>query len=181
MKRRHFLCASVSAGFSTSFAVPIESTAPQAGKDQKLVGQEHLYQKTFRAFIDTLLPRDQFSKSGSELGVDKEIITVALNQDDYLVLIQRGCAWLNAAAKHEGNRFGEFAALAEPARVKILQVAENLGEGKAGPARFLKTVLRHANTIYYSKPAVWVSLGYQGPPQPHGFIDFDEAPNSRPR
>jgi len=173
VQRRYFLSLPISAGITSVLAVPIDSVE----KPEEIVAQNiTAFRQTFRAFIDTLLPADEFSKSASALGVDTAIIEFAESNKPYKLLIRQGCEWLNAAAKYEGNRAGKFASLSTQNQIRIVQVAETTGAGKAGPARFLHTVLAHANGIYYSRPEVWQSLGYNGPPQPRGFIDHDQAP-----
>lgn len=180
MKRRKFLQFSLPLTFSTQvldgMAIPIEN--PEKKKtphDETLsVSVPH----TFRAFIDTLIPEDAISESASTYGVDNAILKFADSHEEYKLLILQGCEWLNAAAKYEGNRSGRFADQSEKTRVNILKVAENTGNGRAGPARFLKTVLSHANSIYYAQPEVWKTLAYDGPPQPNGFADFDRPPRT---
>ena len=179
IQRREFLSLSVALSASRAFAVPVPMT-DQQGENTQLGTEasgpnfvnETRFIATFRAFIDTLLPADDYSQSASALQVDTEILGVANKNHEYKRLIYQGCEWLNAAAKYEGNRSGKFATLAEPARVKIIEVAETTGQGRAGPARFVRTTLQHANAIYYSKTQVWQTIGYRGPPQPDGFTDY---------
>ena len=183
IRRREFLSLSISVSASQAFAVPIKNLDGETENDPTETGtgdegtdfiNEVRLMATFKAYIDTLLPADEYSQSASALGVDTEMLTVANENEAYKRLIYRGCEWLNAAAKYEGNRGGKFATLTEQARIKIVEVAESTGEGKAGPARFVGATLQHANQIYYSKPEVWKSLGYDGPPQPYGFPDYQQ-------
>lgn len=178
MRRRKFLelslPATFSAGYLDAWALPIDN--PEAKKALQDETISVPVPRTFRAFIDTLIPEDEMSKSASALGVDTAILEFAETNEAYKLLILQGCEWLNAAAKYEGNKSGRFSEQPESARIKILEVAENAGKGKAGPARFLKTILTHANDIYYSRPEVWKTLGYNGPPQPNGFADFARQP-----
>ena len=173
VRRRYFLSLPISAGITSVLAVPIDSVE----KSEEVLAQIiTAFRQTFRAFLDTLLPADEFTRSASALGVDTAIIEFAETNKPYKLLIRQGCEWLNAAAKYEGNRSGKFASLSAQNQIRILKVAESTGKGKAGPARFLSTVLAHANGIYYARPEVWLSLGYDGPPQPRGFTDHNKAP-----
>lgn len=178
MRRRKFLQlslpVSVSAGYLDALALPIETPTTQKALQEETISLS--VPQTFRAFIDTLIPADEISQAASAFGVDTIILEFANTNEAYKLLILQGCEWLNAAARYEGNKSGKFAQQPESARIKIIEVAEHTDKNKAGPARFLKTVLRHANSIYYSRPEVWRTLGYSGPPQPNGFIDFDRKP-----
>ena len=44
------------------------------------------------------------------------------------------------------------------------------------PKRFFDHVRSAAFTEYYARPETWASLGYKGPPQPLGFMDFTQPP-----
>ena len=183
-KRRQFFTATLQLTAANAWAVPIDMGGNEAkdsiGRtlnepeetDPQKQAILHRFQATFRSFLDTLFPADEVSKSASTLGIDSEILELANHNERYRLLLRQGCEWLNAAAKYEGNRTGSFATLAEDARIRIIEIAENTGDGQAGPARFVNTVLAHANQIYYAKPEVWQTLGYSGPPQPNGFSDF---------
>ena len=127
---------------------------------------------TFAVFLDTLIPADE-TASASELGLDKAILSSISKQSGYHKLITQGCAWLELIADKRYKQ--EFVLLNEAARIAIVKEAE-ASAGNSMQNVFFRAVRDDVFARYYAMPAVWASLGYGGPPQPHGFPDHDQQP-----
>jgi hypothetical protein len=74
-------------------------------------------------------------------------------------IVGMGCAWLDQQAAALGAE--DFASLQPEQREAIVERAE-----QAAP----RTLPRYAH------PDSWPSMGYAGPPQPRGFMDFAGPP-----
>lgn len=161
LTRRHLLKALLGAGL-------LPGLGAKAGPATVMPGGE----ATLSAFLDTLIPADPQSPSASALGLERAVLAAAEGKP-YRRLIDQGCQWLDhqAQARHRAP----FAALDPDLRVALVRLAE------AAPAKSLENVffraLRdHALETYYADPGSWPALGYAGPPQPQGFLDFEQAP-----
>ncbi|WP_421781653.1 gluconate 2-dehydrogenase subunit 3 family protein [Kiloniella litopenaei] len=126
----------------------------------------------FSAFLDTLLPATD-SPSASELGVDLDILELSKSIKNYPQLISWGIQWLDYNAR---ERYGApFPDLSESQKINIVQIAEK-SPADYNAHNFFKQVLADAMNAYYSKPITWKNLGFDGPPQPDGFLDFSASP-----
>jgi hypothetical protein len=121
-----------------------------------------------RAWLDTLLPSDEFSPAASELGVLVSIAADARDDWRLLEVIARGCRWLDIQARHQGAQGFTQLDLAERERVAML--ADQSGAGSVA-RMFFEHTREHAFRHYYAQPASWKMLNYAGPPQPLGFMD----------
>ena len=128
---------------------------------------------TLAAFLDTLIPADE-TPSASQLGVTDKIIATGKKSRRYRKLIEKGCAWLDRQARQLGA--AHFSALTETQRERIAQQAEN-GEGGLVPAFFFEHIKVEAFSHYYADPRIWANLGYAGPPQPLGFMNYTQPPH----
>jgi|SRR5688572_5207524 hypothetical protein len=132
-------------------------------------------QHTLRALVDTLIPEDE-TPAASALGVDQALVDLLRRTDDYRRLIDEGAEWLDRSARALGAK--SFHAANAEQRADIVRQAERAKAGTL-PRRMFERVLRDALRLYYAEPATWVALGYAGPPQPAGFLDFERAPSPR--
>ena len=131
--------------------------------------------QAFPAYVDTLIPEDE-TPGGVALGVDRQIVATAKNDDKYRYLLSRGCRWLDEQARQHGA--DNFAALQLGDREAIVSAAE------ASPARSLAHVFFDATRddalfFYYSNPNSWPGLGFKGPPQPAGDKEYARPPTER--
>ena len=124
------------------------------------------------AFLDTLIPEDS-SPSASQLDVNGDLVKKASQEADFERLLVLGCAWLDKQSQKLGQR--GFENLDEASRITIVQIAEQSAE-RSLPRVFFTAVRHFAFGIYYAHPEAWLSLGYSGPPQPAGFLDFADPP-----
>lgn len=128
--------------------------------------------RSLPAFLDTLLPEDE-APSASQLGIDRELTAHATGIENYLRLLQLGCQWLDQQAARRSNL--SFWQLDLQGREAITNTAEN-ASGDSLQKLFFDRVKSDAFTFYYSNPASWVAIGFAGPPQPGGYLDFAAPP-----
>jgi hypothetical protein len=123
-------------------------------------------------YLDTLIPEDS-TPSASALGVDQAILKLARRRPRIARLVGLGCAWLDKQAGERGAK--DFAALSELEREAIVALAEG-SPARSLPRTFFAFTQQQAFSNYYAQPAAWQGLGFAGPPQPLGFLDFAEPP-----
>jgi hypothetical protein len=126
------------------------------------------------AFLDILIPAD-ISPSASQLNVAPDLIRRARQESGFERLLILGCAWLNEQSQTRWQK--SFEELDAAQEIAIVERAEQSAD-RSLPRVFFYTARHFAFGIYYSHPETWVSLGYNGPPQPVGFPDHFLAPGS---
>jgi hypothetical protein len=129
--------------------------------------------RCLQTWIETLLPADEVSPGATELGVAERIVGKALGKPDYLKLLHAGCRWLDRQAQARGKL--AYAELDVTGRESIVRVAEQSRE-KSVPLAFFVYTRNDAFGFYYTQPETWGMLGYPGPPQPRGFMDYTRPP-----
>lgn len=135
----------------------------------------HPYRETLVSFLDTLIPADE-TPSATQAGVADMIQSRADKDERYRQFLEQGCAWLDDQARHTGA--ASFGALKQPARDKIVGRAELEPAGTL-PRKFFEQTTEVCFYLYYSRPESWKGLGYNGPPQPRGFMNYTQAPKAR--
>lgn len=125
-------------------------------------------------FLDTLLPGDT-TPSATQLGVGQSLLVRAEGSRQLLRLLTLGCAWLDTRAAEQGA--AGFGSLDAQGRITVVQAAEE-SPLRSLPRVFFEQVRGMAFHIYYARPEVWPSLGYDGPPQPRGFPDHARPPKA---
>lgn len=129
--------------------------------------------ETLRAFLDALIPSDDISPGAVDVGVDRRIVNAASKNLSYLNLITQGAKRLNEMSR---DHFGEpFVSLDEKRRIEVVSLAEK-ASAKTPERRLFNQLRSDAFFHYYADARAWPSLGYDGPPQPRGFPDYDIAP-----
>jgi hypothetical protein len=123
-------------------------------------------------FLDTLLPEDE-SPSATQLGVDRAIVERMQNNQRMAQVVAMGCAWLDQQAT--AMEAADFAALNPEQRESIVQRAEQAAQ-RTLPRAFFTGIRTLAFDHYYAHPESWPPLGYRGPPQPRGFMDYAGPP-----
>ena len=127
--------------------------------------------RSFAAFLDLLLPADEFSPAASEVGVDVALIEQARGDSQLGRLIELGVGWLDRQASRQGVT--AFHELAEDRQLLLASIAERQRPGSL-PRVFIENMRHHAFGHYYADPRSWGGLGYAGPPQPRGFMDYQQ-------
>ncbi len=128
--------------------------------------------QTLAAYVDTLIPEDE-TPSATQVGVVEKILAKSAAERPYKRLIQKGCAWLDTQAGQYDAAY--FAALSEAQREAIVRLAAD-GQADLLPLRFFRQTQQDAFFYYYAHPRSWPGLGYPGPSQPQGFLDYTYAP-----
>jgi len=127
------------------------------------------HERTFRAYLDTLIPEDAGAPGAVALGIPERLMAAGTAAD----VIAPFCAWLDARARDAGG--GSFADLTAGEREAIVQAAESAVPDS--PARHAFRRTRHeAFAHYYADARSWAAIGYRGPPQPDGFPDYAQPP-----
>jgi hypothetical protein len=135
-------------------------------------GEEAAPPPALGPFLDTLLPEDA-TPGATQVGVDREVARHMRDNPRMANMIVMGCLWLDQQADKLGAP--EFAALDTVRRESVVRSAEQ-APARSLPRVFLAGVLDLAYRHYYAQPATWAGLGYAGPPQPRGFMDFAGPP-----
>jgi hypothetical protein len=123
-------------------------------------------------YLDTLLPEDA-TPSATQLGTDGALLEQALERRDVARLLELGCSWLDAQARDRGAT--EFSELDEGQRAAVVAIAER-SPSDSMPRAFFSYTQSEAFFHYYAQPGAWPELGFSGPPQPMGFLDFAQPP-----
>jgi hypothetical protein len=171
LDRRLFMGALAKLGVILGF--PPALAAKKAGPALS----EEVARRTFSAYLDTLIPDDEVSSGILKLGLDKAFYALAKSRPRYGAFITSGCVWLNQQAHKVG--VSEFAALDEKQREAIVTLASE-APYRSQPRRFFESTRRSAFRIYYSRSDSWNMVGYDGPPQPNGFLDYTDPLRRRP-
>jgi hypothetical protein len=121
------------------------------------------------AVADTLFPGGEGLPSASALKLHERVLAMA----DLRASVAKGVAWLD---RHAASRGGtNFAALDEPDRVAALDAA--FASADDGIRAFVLALRAQIGLDYYSDPVIKKAFAYTGPPQPEGFVDFQERPS----
>jgi hypothetical protein len=126
---------------------------------------------SFTAFLDQLIPEDEWSPSASQAGVDAAIIADAQDDKELARVIELGVAWLDAEARKRGAE--AFHQMSNKRQMLLVSVAERHRRGTV-PRVFFANLRTQAFHHYYADPQTWAALGYAGPPQPRGFMDYQK-------
>ncbi|WP_169509160.1 gluconate 2-dehydrogenase subunit 3 family protein [Arhodomonas aquaeolei] len=120
--------------------------------------------RTLGAYVDTLLPADDFTPGASDLGVHEEVLAGHLGQGMPKALLRKGCRWLD----HQAG--GDFSRLTDGQRHRLVAWMAQ-ANGSRGPRVFYDYVRRRAVTLYYAHPESWAGSPLTHTPQPRGYID----------
>lgn len=175
LTRRMILDMSARLGLAIGFGPALATAAAQetAETGQTLTAS---LQRTLAAYLDTLIPDEEASPGAVAAGVDSDFEAAARNSDDVRKRLARGCGWLDVEAAKAGSP--SFAELDEEGRVAIVGRAAAASPGSP-ERRFFEATRDAAMLAYYAKPPAWPALGYDGPPQPEGFMDYADPPARR--
>ena len=148
--RRDALLSLAVGGLATLAGLPAAAQAP------------HLRAPAFAAFLDTLLPADDFGPSASALGVDREIMGFAPSGSPLYRLLALGTQWL------DGLDARAFADLPAATRQEVLGFMQQSDENEI-PGRFFRIVRQYAMHLYHTHLRARVGLPLNPAPQPVGY------------
>ncbi len=124
--------------------------------------------------VDSLIPADDYSPSGSELQINANILSISNNVPNYPLMIDLGTEWLE---QNSINLFAKsFTDISDENKNEVLRLA-HASPPETLPNVFLTRIRNDAMTLYYAHPQIWPTLGFDGPIQPNGFTDFQEEPS----
>ncbi len=166
ISRRDFLRFAVGGGLLAASAYIFKETF----RPSPLSHDEEI---TLEALLDTLIPDDE-TPGALQFGVAEKIKATAARDNEYRLLIRKGCAWLNAKAGKLGRP--TFASMGEEGRDAVLTNALKSGAGSMQRI-FLQRIRGDAFHHYYGDRRSWAQLRYNGPPQPDGFPDYFRSPS----
>ena len=165
MKRRQFLAflGFFSFGGTTAFWRLLK---PSWRAEAAEAAEEHLT-RSVAALADVMFPGDGAPKA-SELGIHRQVLEMAELQTS----IANGVAWLDKHAAHQGA--ADFLGLDEARKLAALDLA--FASRDEGIQPFVLALRFHLGTAYYAASPIKSAFAYTGPPQPEGFLDFQEPP-----
>jgi gluconate 2-dehydrogenase subunit 3-like protein len=123
--------------------------------------------ETVRAVIDLIFPGDGLP-GATELGIHNPIIAMTNLQ----ALMTDGVVWLDGRAVRQGA--ANFIGLDEVGKLAAIEEAFVSKDDDA--RQFVYTLRFYAGLGYYSEPVIKAAFPYTGPPQPEGFVDFQNPP-----
>jgi hypothetical protein len=174
ISRRRFIKTPIAAGAAGAWrALEADTVLPRTPRPPPAPRLYPAEIKVLAAYVDTLLPPEQDRPGASELGVHERLAASAKTKPRYLTLLQWGARWLHHQAKD--NTGTGFAALDEAGRIAVVKLAE-AGETTSRQRTFFEFSRQDAFRYYYANPQSWPGLGYAGPPQPLGFLDYTQPP-----
>lgn len=153
LTRRQLLIGSLLAWLP---AKPILAVSLQVSSAASLEG-------TLAAFVDTLLPEDQYGPSASTIGVPLALLTEAKTAPQLRQLIEKGCLWLDQQSA------GNFARLPPPYKAQLISWMATQASPHKIPGLFYRHLRHLAVSHYYANPSVQTTLGLTHPPQPLGY------------
>ncbi|WP_157273664.1 gluconate 2-dehydrogenase subunit 3 family protein [Thiobacillus denitrificans] len=124
-------------------------------------------EKILSRYIDLFIPADE-SPGALDLKLDASIINKARGNSEYAWLMRQGCAWLEQEAQSVFRV--AFLGLPEDRQIILIERLSLQKRGSAG-LRFFQTLREDLFGEFYARPESWISLGFNGPPQPLGFTD----------
>jgi hypothetical protein len=167
-RRRYFIHSAlgwVLCRLLPAHAVPLTGVAPAEPSAPA--------ESTLGAYVDILIPADE-TPSGTALGVDRQLLLAAKASRENQRLLDLGLAWLNDQARASFG--GDFPALDEGEQQTIVGQAATADYGTL-PRVFFERTRADAFSHYYRRPESWRGIvGYRGPPQPLGFMDYYTRP-----
>ena len=139
-------------------------------------GLDPAIRRTLASYLDTLIPDDEASPGAVKAGIDKRFASLTEASPQFRKLIVAGCRWLDGEAVKAGTR--SFPGLDEDKRNAIIGRASRSAR-RSVPRQFFDRTRRPAFVLYYGIASSWSAIGYAGPPQPAGFLDYAESPEQR--
>ena len=176
------------------------SGPPISGAPMQLAALTLHEATTVAAIAAIIVPTDQYpgAAEANVVGyIDRKLSGRAAERQSY----QDGVRWIDGASAKIFGRGRRFIDLSPEQRIEVLQVAEEtlnmrlrivaslwervwrrvqriyddifgLGEGTA----FFRLVREDTLAGFYSNPVSWGMLGYVGPPQPRGYLHYEDCP-----
>ena len=177
---------------------PITTTIPPYNPSARFFDKhEYALVATMAALI---IPSDD-TPGATEAGAVDYIDNLVAEFPNYQKIYRQGLQWVDAFSRQHYGKENDFLKLGTPEQIELLQVIdrsnrihgrtssnffvkvdiklgifwdETFGAGKK--ARFFYHIRQHTIQAYYSSELSWKGIGYFGPPQPEGDLDFMNPP-----
>lgn len=131
-----------------------------------------VYHQELCAWLEVLIPSDSISPGAGALHVEVDLIQFSRETPQRYKLLRAGVHWVIEEAKQSsGRRFSELST--EQAEAIVAKAADS--ELGTLPRAFFAYSFREGKRIYYTKPESWQGLGIARPPQPMGYMDYQEV------
>jgi hypothetical protein len=140
--------------------------ATEAGVVNKLDKQAAGSEKMGRQYTDGLKWIDDFSRQ--RYGSEKAFLTLNVGEQiAFLRFIENTWAMRKKEAKTLVQRLD-----------KKIDIFWDTHFGAGMQARFFSVIRRDVLRTFYATPIAWLDVGYFGPPQPVGYLDFFDPPST---
>ena len=156
------------AGFGVGFFPPVARGTPAS--QHRL---EPSVRRTLTSFFDTLIPAEGVVPGAIGVGIDTRFTSWTEERLQLRKLVVDVCRWLDREAQKTGAP--SFSDLNYDQRDRILLRASRSAP-RSAVRRFFDSTRNLAFFTYYGNAAGWSAIGYAGPPQPNGFLDYAQSP-----
>ncbi len=130
---------------------------------------------TLMAYIDALIPRD-VAPGAIDLDVHTRLFDKADDDARYAHMLGFGARWLDAEAqKHHERPFIDLTGTEKDAVVETAALAAR----QTPHHGFFRATRADVFDWYWSHAESWPAIGFNGPPQPRGFPDFECGPGGQ--
>ncbi len=171
MQRRTLFKAVLNLGILSWFGLPPKLFS--ANQQIKFTSAE---QETFAAYLDTLIPADDFTPSATQVGVPAKMLARLSMRPQPQQIVTAAGQWLNSQAVELAKK--SFVELNAEQREKIVAQAERSQENSV-PRIFFEMTRREAFVHYYADARSWKGIPDARAPQPLGFLDYASPPQER--
>jgi hypothetical protein len=120
-----------------------------------------------------IVPSDRLGPGAIDLKVDAQILSKVNRNRHLRRVLESGVNWLDIEALRSTGR--RFLSLDEREQIALMEVAE-AADPQTPENRFFLRMRNLTMELYYAEPSAWNALCYEGPPQPLGFIDYENPP-----
>jgi hypothetical protein len=185
--------------------VPAKETGLQVSADVEETKDTFLnsHQYAMVAILANIIVPPDEPSSDAQTGVADQINTLlAQANDSHRVMYRKGLKWMDELSQSSyGNRFldmdrrDQVDLVRRMAKMASIAFTKPRGLGPRLKRKFLQTwygvfdimdknvgffnrLRKDVILAYYSNPMSWDDIGYFGPPQPVGYLDYSEPPNS---
>jgi|GEM_PF-1530673 len=169
MQRRTLFKALLNLGILSWFSFPPKLFS--ANQQIKFTSAE---QEIFAAYLDTLIPVDDFTPSATQVGIPAKMLARLSMRPQPQQIVTAACQWLNSQAFELAKK--SFVELNAEQREKIVLQAERSQENSV-PKVFFEMTRREAFVYYYADSRSWKGLPEARVPQPLGFPEYYLPPN----
>lgn len=178
----------------------IKPKIPPFNKDAQFFNE---HQFSLVATLAALIVPTDDTPGATEAGVVDKLDQQAAESEQMRRQYTKGLKWLDEFSIQRYGAAGGFLNLNVAEQIEFLRFIENAWAirkrqvktliqridrkvdrfwdnhfGAGARAKFFTTIRRDVLRVYYASPIAWLDVGYFGPPQPVGYLDFVDPPSS---